>query len=104
MYLCFRPDDLTDIVNFQSTPPMSSYLAAIYVGEFVPNINNSDMTVYARKEYINQTSYVWNDAPKHLKALEDYTGIRYMLPKMDLIAIPDFKAGAMENWGMITSR
>lgn len=92
------------VVNFRSTPPMSSYLASIYVGEFVPNMNSSDFTVYSRKEYINQTNYVFADGPKHIKALEDYTGIKYMLPKMDILAIPDFRAGAMENWGMTTYR
>lgn len=83
---------------------MSSYLVALYVGEFVPYQNNSELTVYGRREYINQASYVSIDSKKHLQALEDYTGIKYMLPKMDLLAIPDFKAGAMENWGMNTYR
>jgi len=83
---------------------MSSYLAAIYVGEFVPNVNRSSLTVYGRKDYINQTGYVSDDGIKHIRALEDYTGVKYSLPKMDLLAIPDFKAGAMENWGMTTYR
>lgn len=83
---------------------MSTYLAAIYVGEFVPNKNNSYITVYTHKDYVNQTEYVSNDAPRYLRVLEEYTGIKYMLPKMDLLSIPDFSAGAMENWGMNTYR
>ncbi|XP_026820838.1 aminopeptidase N-like [Rhopalosiphum maidis] len=96
------PDNNT--VYFSETPPMSTYLAAIYVGEFVPDKNNSKITVYTHKGMKEQTEYIATEAPKHLKVLEEYTAIDYMLPKMDLLAIPDFKAGAMENWGLNTYR
>lgn len=81
---------------------MSTYLVAIYVGEFVPSNNKSNVKVYTHADYVTQTQYVDTEAPKHLAVLEDYTGIKYILPKMDLLAIPDFQAGAMENWGMTT--
>lgn len=91
-------------VYFLETPPMSTYLAAIYVGEFVPNQNDSKISIYTHKGMQGQTQYAATEAPKHLKVLEEYTAINYMLPKMDLLAIPDFRAGAMENWGMNTYR
>ncbi|KAL5244511.1 hypothetical protein ACI65C_011922 [Semiaphis heraclei] len=91
-------------VYFSETPPMPTYLAAIYVGEFVPNKDDSKITIYTHKGVQDQTEYVATEAPKHLKVLEDYTAINYMLPKMDLLAIPDFRAGAMENWGINTYR
>jgi len=96
------PDNNT--IYFSETPPMSTYLAAIYVGEFVPDKNDSKITVYTHKGMKEQTEYIATEAPKHLKVLEEYTNIDYMLPKMDLLAIPDFKAGAMENWGLNTYR
>lgn len=98
----YSPDNNT--VYFNETQPMSTYLAAIYVGKFVPDKNGSRITVYTHKEMIGQTEYIAREAPKHLEVLEKYTKIDYMLPKMDLLAIPDFSAGAMENWGINTYR
>lgn len=98
----FSPENTT--VYFRETPPMSTYLAAIYVGEFVPNQNDPRIAIYTHKGMQSQTEYVATEAPKHLKVLEEYTAINYMLPKMDLLAIPDFRSGAMENWGMNTYR
>lgn len=43
-------------------------------------------------------------ARKVLLFYQDYFGIAYPLPKLDLVAISDFSAGAMENWGLITYR
>ena len=42
--------------------------------------------------------------PKVLSFFEEYFKIPFPLPKSDMIALPDFKAGAMENWGLITYR
>lgn len=89
---------------FKTTPPMSTYLVAIYVGEFETKDETASISVYTHKDLLNQTGYMTLEAPKLLKVLEDYTGINYMLPKMDLLAIPDFRAGAMENWGINTYR
>lgn len=85
---------------------MSSYLVAIFVGDFVPSKNDkndsSTITVYTYRELSNQTQYVIDEAPKHLQVLEEYMGLSYMLPKMDLLAVPDLSFGAMENWGINT--
>jgi len=91
-----------EVVFFESTPPMSSYLTAIFVGEFVPSNNGSAITVYTHTDNINQTDYIWTEAPKHLQVLENYTGIKYMLPKLDILALPDGYFKGMENWGMNT--
>ncbi|KAI1280556.1 Aminopeptidase N [Halotydeus destructor] len=42
--------------------------------------------------------------PKVLKYYEDFFDIPFPLPKTDMVAVPDFNAGAMENWGLITYR
>jgi puromycin-sensitive aminopeptidase len=43
-------------------------------------------------------------ATKSLDAYNDFFGIKYPLPKLDMVAIPEFAAGAMENWGLVTYR
>lgn len=89
--------------NFQETPPISTYLVGFFVGEFYA-MKTLTTGVYAQKNYINQAVYISNKSPELLKAMENFTGVDYMLPKLDLLAIPDFAAGAMENWGLNTYR
>lgn len=83
---------------------MPSYLVAIFVGEFVPKKYDSNITIYAKKDYVHLTEYVGAVASVDMRVLEEYTGIKYRLPKMDMLAIPDTWAEAMENWGMTTFR
>lgn len=62
------------------------------------------ISVWARKEAIEQAEYARDKGPKVLTFFENYFNIKFPLPKSDMIAIPDFSAGAMENWGLITYR
>ena len=52
----------------------------------------------------DQGAFALDVAAKTLSFYKDYFGIAYPLPKLDMIAVPDFAAGAMENWGAVTYR
>lgn len=62
------------------------------------------LTVWSRPEFIDSANYALEFAVRVLKFYEQFFGVEYPLPKMDMIALPDFNAGAMENWGLITYR
>lgn len=82
---------------------MSTYLVAFVVSDFA-NKSDGNFTVWARKDAIESANYALHVGPKILKHLEEFFQIKYPLPKVDMIALPDFNAGAMENWGLITFR
>lgn len=84
---------------------MSTYLVAFIVSDFdEQKSEDGKFRVWARHEAINQAQYSLIIGPKILKYYEDYFKIEFPLPKMDMVALPDFAAGAMENWGLITYR
>lgn len=93
-------------VRFGRTPKMSTYLLFFGVGSFEITADPTDprvraVTVPGRKAY---AGYGLNFGRDALGYCDEYYGIDYPLDKMDLIAIPDFAFGAMENWGAITFR
>ncbi|ORX53906.1 hypothetical protein BCR36DRAFT_323349 [Piromyces finnis] len=92
---------------FANSTKMSTYLVAFIVSNFksITKSNKGiDISVYARPEQIESTEYALEVATKILRFYESTYDIPYPLPKLDLVAIPDFEAGAMENWGLITFR
>lgn len=82
---------------------MSTYLVAFAVTDF-DHMTSGNFSVWARHEAINQANYSLLIGPKILKHYEKFFQIPFPLPKIDMIALPDFGAGAMENWGLITYR
>ena len=96
------------IVSFAPSPIMSTYLLAFIIGEFEfiegKTKNNIQVRVFTTKGKIHQTKFALDVAIKSLEFFEEYFDIKYPLPILDLIAIPDFESGAMENWGAITFR
>ncbi|XP_029162416.1 aminopeptidase N-like [Nylanderia fulva] len=91
--------------HYERSVPMSTYLVAFIVSDFdVRRSEDGNFGVWARQEAISQSQYSLNIGPKILKYFEEYFQIKFPLPKMDMVALPDFSAGAMENWGLITYR
>ncbi|KAG8247734.1 hypothetical protein J6590_054848 [Homalodisca vitripennis] len=96
-------------VQFARSVPMSTYLVCFIVCDFdhLPPIKSKsgfDVSVYARRDQIRKMEYSQQIAVSSINYYIDYFGVPYSLPKLDLIAIPDFVSGAMENWGLITFR
>jgi aminopeptidase N len=92
---------------FATTPKMSTYLVAWVVGDFVCSGSKSDGTpirVCATPGKEKLTKFALDAAKWDLKYYDQYFGIKYPMAKLDLVAIPDFEAGAMENFGCITFR
>lgn len=89
--------------HYQESVPMSTYLVAFAVTDFV-NLRSGSFTVWTRREALQQARYALEIGPRILTYFEKYFNIPYPLPKMDMMALPDFAAGAMENWGLITYR
>ncbi len=94
-------------VAFMPTPKMSSYLLYIGVGRFGHvslTYRGKRLRAFAVPGKVDGCRLALDYAKRFLAFYERYFGIEYPLPKMDLIAVPDFAAGAMENWGAITFR
>ncbi len=90
--------------QFQSTPSMPSYLLALAVGEFEKaedSFEGISLGIYTIEGRKGETDYAMSETKRVLAFMHQYFGTRYQLPKLDQIAVPG-KAGAMENWGMIT--
>ena len=95
-------------VRFAETPIMSTYLLAFVVGDLKSVERRADsgtlIRVWATSGKEEQGLYALETSIKLLDYFNDYFGIPFPLPKLDHLAIPDFAAGAMENWGAITYR
>ncbi|OTB08749.1 hypothetical protein M426DRAFT_316768 [Hypoxylon sp. CI-4A] len=96
------------IVKFNPTPLMSTYLVAFIIGE-LNYIETKKFRVPIRvyapaSSDIEHGRFSLDLAARTLEYYEKIFGAEFPLPKMDMVAIPDFAAGAMENWGLITYR
>jgi len=93
---------------FAPTPKMSTYLLAFVIGDLksISTITNNGVKVsaYTTKDNIGYAKFALDIASKCLDFYDNYFGIPYPLTKCDIVALPDFSSGAMENWGLITFR
>ncbi len=101
------PNNGKHSLKFGTTPKMSTYLLAFLVGDFQCTTGQQDgvtIRVCSTPDKVALTSYGVEVASYVLHYYNHYFGIPYPLKKLDLIGIPDFEAGAMENFGAITYR
>src|SRR2546427_3840402 len=94
-------------VELPKTPRMSTYLLYLGIGEFEEvkeRFNGVDYIVATVPGKSSGAKYPLDVARDSVKFFESYFGSKYNLPKLHLIAVPEFAAGAMENWGAITFR
>ncbi|KAH8346509.1 hypothetical protein KR084_001696 [Drosophila pseudotakahashii] len=95
------------VTSFQKTVNMPSYLVAFIVSEFVYSegeLNGLPQRVFSRKGTENDQEWALTTGMLVEKRLSGYFGVPFALPKLDQAGIPDFAAGAMENWGLATYR
>ncbi|KAF9217277.1 Aminopeptidase 2 mitochondrial [Podila verticillata] len=98
-------------VKFATTPVMSTYLVAFIVGkfEYIETVTKNLPTPITCRVYVlpgktEEAKFALSVTPLALEYFTELFGVAYPLPKMDLITIPDFESGAMENWGLVTYR
>ncbi|NXS87519.1 AMPN Aminopeptidase, partial [Erpornis zantholeuca] len=98
-----------NVTEFDTTPRMSTYLLAFIVSQFHFVQSGSEKTlirIWGRPKAIaeGQGNYALNVTGPILRFFEAHYNTPYPLPKSDQVGLPDFNAGAMENWGLVTYR
>jgi len=95
----------TQRVRFQQTPKMSTYLLFVGVGDYEriqTRVDGVDVGIVVKRGDTGKAAYALDQAAKLLHYYNDYFGVAYPLPKLDLIAAPgQILGGSMENWGAI---
>ncbi|XP_018427319.1 PREDICTED: aminopeptidase N-like [Nanorana parkeri] len=94
------------VTVFNKTPKMSTYLVAFIVSEF-KSVGDDRVKIWGRKKAVEdqkQAEYALSVSKPILEFFEKYYKVPYPLLKSDQVALPDFSAGAMENWGLVTYR
>ncbi len=97
------------ITTFQQTPKMSTYLLCFVYGDMhYKETTTKDgvvVRVYATRNHTPAAlEFALETAKRGIEFFNYYYRVPYPLPKCDLVALPDFSAAAMENWGLITFR
>ncbi|AXQ78728.1 aminopeptidase [Streptococcus chenjunshii] len=99
----------TGLWTFETTPRMSPYLLAFALGDLqklsAKTQKGTEVGIFATKAHSAQSlEFALDIAVRVIDFYEDYYGIPYPLPQSNHLALPDFSAGAMENWGLVTYR
>lgn len=101
------PGEGKHTLTFATTPKMSSYLVAMAVGDWKCSSGEQDgipVRACSTPDQVQLTPYALKSAKEILHFYNGYYGIKYPFKKLDLLAVPDFEAGAMENTAAIFYR
>ncbi|HSX29311.1 MAG TPA: M1 family metallopeptidase [Candidatus Saccharimonadales bacterium] len=95
--------------TFETTPRMSTYLLAFVYGDMqwreAKTKSGVIVRVWSSKVHsLESLDFALDVTRRGIEFFDDYYGVPYPLAKCDMVALPDFSAGAMENWGAITFR
>jgi len=97
-----------DRVCFETTPPLPTYLMALCAGDFVAleaaSVGDTPVRVIVPRGKESLAEVAREFTPPLLATLEGIFGIPYPYAKLDVVAVPEFAAGAMENAGLVTFR
>lgn len=100
--------DGSKTLHFSPTPPLSSYLVALAVGDLICSEPMLAGEIPIRVVHVpgaeSMTAFALDTARECLLRLRDYFGVPYPYAKLDLVAVPDFEIGAMENAGAVFFR
>ena len=102
-----KSDGSKKTVAFQTTPRMSTYLLYLAVGKFrtrTGKAGETEIILAATPKKAELDAFAVDEARKALEFFNSYYEIPYALPKIHLVAVPEFPMGAMENWGAIAFR
>lgn len=99
----------TGLWTFDTTPRMSSYLLAFALGDLqgktAKTKNGTEVGVFSTKAHaLKSLGFALDIAVRVIDFYEAYYGVKYPIPLSYHVALPDFSAGAMENWGLVTYR
>ncbi len=101
-------DDGRQTTVFETTPRMSVYLLAFVFGEMGYTSGKTSKGIeirsYATPDNVKLTQMSVDEGVKIMEFFEEYFDVPYPLAKLDMVALPDFNVGAMENWGLMTFR
>ena len=102
-----KGEEKWNLHKFSKSPLMSTYLLCIVIGQYSSvskPIGATKISVYAPLNRAEEATFSLDTAVKCIQIFNDFFGIDYCLPKLDLIALACLSVGAMENWGLVTFR
>ncbi|CAH2245026.1 jg17423 [Pararge aegeria aegeria] len=107
------PSSNTETVTFATSVPMSTYLACFVICNFEAKENeimangigsNFTLRSFAQKDQLHKIDFAQDIGKRATEFYIKYYEVPFPLPKLDMIAIPDYVSGATEHWGLITYR